>query len=101
MNLLDDFKNPLWKQKNVVYKYTNIINNKVYIGQTKQELKKRHNGHITDSQNEKREGYTTHFHNAIRKYGIENFELEIIHFGETLEELNYFEIFYIKNFKII
>lgn len=100
MDLLKDLQSPLWKTKNVIYCYTNKINNKVYIGQTIQQLKKRHQNHINDSKNEKRKGnYNTHFHASLRKYGIENFSLEIIHFGKTLDELNYFEIFFIKKYK--
>jgi len=57
-----------------VYKYTNIKNNKVYIGQTKQTLKKRAGG--KKGQNYLRED--TIFSKAIKKYGWENFEPEIL-----------------------
>lgn len=29
-----------------IYKYTNLINNKVYIGQTKKSLEQRHKNHL-------------------------------------------------------
>ena len=98
MNLLEDKNNLLWDIKNVVYCYTNKINNKKYIGQTTQTLKERHRKHMHPSN---KHDYTVHFHRAIRKYGIENFKLEIIHFGKSLYELNYFEKFYIKYYNTL
>lgn len=57
---------------NFVYKYTNKINGKIYIGRTFQPLKQRAgkngNGYKT----------CTRFWNAICKYGWNNFELEIL-----------------------
>ena len=67
MNLLNDICNPLWITKNVIYCYTNKINNKKYVGQTIQTLKSRHSNHMYDSFNEKRiKNYNNPFHNAIR-----------------------------------
>ena len=51
MNLLEDFNNPLWETKNIIYCYTNLINNNKYIGQTTMKLRKRHYGHISCSYN--------------------------------------------------
>jgi len=68
----------------IVYKYTNIINGKIYIGITSQPIKHRHRQHLNDVN----DGYI--FHNAIKKYGIDNFELEIIDtaddYGDLLEK---------------
>ena len=102
MNLLEDKKNQLWKTKNIIYCYTNLINNKKYIGQTITQLKTRHYNHVRASEN-KSTTYDNNvpFHNAIRKYGIENFKLEIIHIGQNLEELNYFESYYIKYYNTL
>lgn len=58
----------------IIYKVTCLINGKVYIGQTINSLAKRKSQHIynaIDKDNNK-------FHNAIRKYGEENFNWEII-----------------------
>lgn len=60
-----------------IYKITNKINNKIYIGETTQTIKKRWNQHVSDSLNKTR-GYNYHIHNAMRKYGIGNFSIEII-----------------------
>ena len=59
----------------IIYKVTNIINNKIYIGQTIHSL------NIRKSQHERSHeyGYKTAFSNAIKKYGKENFIWEIIY----------------------
>lgn len=54
-----------------IYKITNKINGKIYIGQSKNP-KKRFQQHIKD------EKVTSSIHNAIKKYGVENFTFEII-----------------------
>ena len=46
-----------------IYKYTNLINGKVYIGQTKQTLKQRDYKHQTQLND------NTYFHRAMKKYG--------------------------------
>ena len=61
-----------------IYKITNIINGKSYIGQTKNAIKERWRYHIKDSFNKNRESYNFAIHRAIRKYGINNFKIEEI-----------------------
>lgn len=101
MNLLEDLKNPLWKTKNIIYCYTNLINNKKYVGQTSIELRKRHNGHISCSYNKsKNKEYNLYFHCAIRKYGIENFKLEILHIVDKYS-LDLLEIYYIEKWNLL
>lgn len=84
---------------NCIYMYTNILNNKVYIGQAK-NFNKRHKQHISASYNEKQTyQYNLPIHNAIRKYGIENFKIEILCENiDTQDEMNEYEIFYIKKY---
>lgn len=57
-----------------IYKWTNLINNKVYIGQSV-NIMARKAEHIKLAKNE---NYTTNIAKAIRKYGIENFNFEVI-----------------------
>lgn len=82
-----------------IYCVTNNINNKKYIGQTIRTIEKRWKQHASDS---KRCSY--YFHNAIKKYGIENFkinELEKIekYNKEDLKKsLDKLERYYIKKF---
>lgn len=74
---------------NCIYCYTNKINGKKYVGQAV-NFKKRHKQHISKSSNR------FIIDRAIKKYGIENFEIEIL--KENLETrclLNLWESYYI------
>ena len=78
----------------LIYLVTNKINCKRYVGQTKQgRLDKRIFEHLIES---KAAGTTVIFHNAIRKYGIENFEIEVIEDHISEEEIDEKEKFYIQ-----
>lgn len=81
----------------IIYKVINIKNNKLYIGMTTKTLKYRKNTHL----NSMKCGSNYIFHNAIRKYGIDNFEWEIICECFSKEELNEKEIYYIKEFNTL
>lgn len=73
----------------IIYKITNNINGKMYIGQTINSIKERLRCHLKESS-----GY---FPKALRKYGIENFTIEIIDSSaKTIDELNVLERKYIK-----
>ena len=60
-----------------IYKVTNLINNKIYIGQSI-NIYKRWEAHKYVSLNKNSQEYNIYFHNALRKYGINNFLFEII-----------------------
>lgn len=81
-----------------VYKISNNINNKVYIGQTTRPIEKRFQRHINDAINCKLD---THFARAIRKYGAENFHIEVIDTATTQEELTEKEQYWIKKYNSI
>lgn len=76
-----------------IYKITNIQNNKVYIGQTIRPVEQRFHRHINDALNNILD---THFARAIRKYGKENFVIEIIDTATTQDELNQKEQYWIR-----
>lgn len=57
-----------------IYKFTNRFNNKIYIGKTKGNPLGRKNKHKKIA--EENGGF--YFHNAINKYGFDNFDYEII-----------------------
>lgn len=73
-----------------IYKITNLINNKVYIGQTSRTIQERWEQHIRDSQKLKYSLYL-----AINKYGINNFVIEQIE-ECPISLLNEKEIYWIK-----
>lgn len=77
-------------EKYKIYKYTNIYNNKVYIGQTRLSFPERAQ---SNGRNYKE---CRKFHNAIKKYGWRAFRGEIICDGLSLDEANELERFYIK-----
>lgn len=81
----------------IVYKATNKINGKCYIGQTRHSLEHRKNTHLRYA----RKGIDTHFYQAIRKYGEENFEWEIICSTNNKKHLNELETFYINYYDSI
>ena len=57
-----------------VYKCVCLITNKVYVGITTETIEKRRDRHIRESFNSNSQSYHYHFHNALRKYGPEQFE---------------------------
>lgn len=76
--------------KGIIYKITNKVNGKSYIGQTRYTIEFRWRQHQHKKDN-------TYFHNAIHKYGIENFSIEVLEECDT-KDLNSREIFYIAKY---
>jgi group I intron endonuclease len=77
----------------IIYKATSTTTGKSYIGQTRHNLDKRIYGHTKSSVR-----YNTHFYNAIRKYGIDDFQWEILCECDTKEELDEMEYHYIMQY---
>lgn len=75
------------KKYNYVYKITNTINGKIYIGK-----------HSTDDINDGYMGSGVILHQAYQKYGLECFSKEVIQFYTSEEELNQGEIYWIAHF---
>ena len=68
-----------------IYKITNTVNNKIYIGQTVQKNPKmRWYSHLADA----RRGKKSYLYDSIRKYGHESFIWEIIDNATSIDELN-------------
>ena len=82
-----------------IYKQTNTITNKSYIGLTKHTIKKRFNQHKQDAFRY-REGKLPNsaFYNAIRKYGTTCWTSEILEENLSYEDANIKEQYYIKHF---
>ena len=60
-----------------IYKITNNINNKIYIGQSI-NIKRRWYDHKYKAFDESDISYNSALHSAMRKYGVENFSFEVI-----------------------
>lgn len=75
-----------------IYKIENLINHKVYIGQSI-DIYKRWNEHKYSAFNKKLKIYNIPIYRAIRKYGLDNFSFDII---KETNDLNYWEIFLIQ-----
>lgn len=72
--------------------YTNTITGKSYIGQTVQRVSARWRSHCSRS----RKGSSTHFHNAIRKYGTDVWKCTLLHVGVDISDVYALEVYYIK-----
>jgi group I intron endonuclease len=75
----------------IIYKSTNKIDKKIYIGQTTQDLDKRIKNHLKESKNNIKRPFLM----SLKKYGLDNFIFEVIDSASNLEELNEKEIFWI------
>lgn len=84
---------------NYIYKITNSINKKVYIGQTRSSVKHRWDQHISAALSDKdKQDYNFLLHKAIRKYGKDNFQVEMIEEIEEESDLSKREQFWINHY---
>lgn len=78
----------------LIYKATNKIDGKEYVGQTIYTLRTRRREHERAAGHKK-----DYFHNAINKYGKLNFYWLVIDYANDQNKLNEKEVFYIKKFR--
>ena len=81
-----------------IYKITNLINNKLYIGQTIRSIEQRWQRHKSDALNHILD---THFSRAIRYYGPDNFKIELLDTATSQEELTKKEQYWIQYYNTI
>lgn len=82
----------------IIYKITNKLNGKVYIGETRKGLKTRWAQHCRDA-NSKIACFK--LQKAIKKYGAENFTIEQIDCAATKEEADAKEVYWIKFYNAV
>lgn len=83
-----------------IYQYVNKLNGHMYIGLTK-NLQRRHNDHCQAAKNPNSRDYNLTFHKALRKYGPENFDLNILEDNLPDDDISYLkqrEIYWIEKF---
>lgn len=76
-----------------IYKITNNVNNKIYIGKTTQTVGRRYTEHKRDSKTK-----NTYLYYAMRKYGVDNFRIDTIE-EVSNQELNAREMYWINFYK--
>lgn len=81
----------------IIYKIVNQVNGKVYIGQTTKSIEKRFQGHVARANG----GYKGKLYPAMRKYGIDNFKIELVETCISIEQLNEREIYWINYYNSI
>lgn len=80
----------------IIYKITNTINNKCYIGQTVKSPEERWKEHKAHANGTHINDKNKILYKAMRKYGIENFTFEVLQDNiESYEQLDKAEIYWI------
>lgn len=94
----------------IIYKIENLVNGKIYIGQTTRSFNERYcakgegiervYGYCKQRINSCETNYNHHLFSSIKKYGFENFKVdEVFDVAKSKEELNNKEIYWIKYYK--
>ena len=80
-----------------IYKITNNVNQKIYIGQTRNLIKYRWQHHLWKGNHPEKPDTDYPLYRAMRKYGVENFQIEEVE-ETTNELLNEREIYWIQQY---
>ena len=78
----------------VIYKITNLINGKIYVGQTVKTLEERFQKHCWGTTEKDKYHLNMAIKKAIKKYGKENFTIELIEQVEK-DKLDEREVYWI------
>lgn len=79
-----------------IYKITNKIDGKIYVGKTTKSIEYRFRQHIRKSHINVKYGGISYLHRAMSKYGCENFSVSLLEECQNEDELNIREKFWIK-----
>lgn len=85
----------------LIYKVTNKVNGKIYIGKTKGSVDARWKKHCYQAYDKKRDYLKFKLQYAILEFGAENFTVEQIDCAATTEEANQKEMYWIKHYDSI
>ena len=80
-----------------IYKITNKLNGKIYIGKTNRSIKERFEEHCKDRL--KRVKEKRPLYSAMNKYGVENFSIKLVEETDIPEEREKYWIEYFGSFK--
>lgn len=80
-----------------IYKITNDINQKSYIGKTEYSIEKRFKEHCSESEQER--SWNRPLYRAMRKYGIEHFSISLIEETDNTAEAEQYWISYFNTYK--
>lgn len=83
------------KRTGIIYKATNKINGKAYIGQTLYKINHRRSGHYTEARNVNDNNY---FHNALKKYKKIDWKWSVLYKNISINQLNNMEVWCIANY---
>lgn len=78
----------------IIYVHTHVLSQKRYVGLTSKTMEHRWKGHLSDA----RKGDTKPFYCAIRKYGVDSFDHEVLEVVTTLDAANEAEQWWIAHF---
>jgi group I intron endonuclease len=82
----------------IIYRHTNKVNGKAYIGYTSKTIEKRWRGHLKGSKSKNKSVYHSKFSKALRKYNLDDWKHEILNQVDSIDEARYLEIKYIQEF---
>jgi group I intron endonuclease len=85
----------------IVYRATNKINGKCYIGYTTKSIDERIKEHIYRSKSKNDKSYFYLFKKSLRKYGIDSFKWDVLENCESKQDCCLKEIYYIKKYNTI
>jgi group I intron endonuclease len=80
----------------IIYKVTNKVNGKIYIGKTVKSLPIRKSQHCYTARSNRSASY---FHKAIRKNGQDSFDWQVLESCKNTDELSKREMYWIKVLK--
>lgn len=90
MSYTEILNSDIAKRTNVIYSFVNKINGKVYVGQTRKQLRERLAQHIWQMKYK-----SSYFHKALVKHGLSNFDINILDSCENADDLDGLEIYWI------